>query len=43
MTTTESIKFDKLQAENETVKKELAEKDKKIKELNNHEIWNNTE
>lgn len=30
MTITESIKFDKLQEENETLKKELAEKDKEI-------------
>jgi predicted nuclease with TOPRIM domain len=30
MTITESIKFDKLQAENEALKKELTEKDKEI-------------
>lgn len=33
MTITESIKFDKLQEENETLKKELIEKDKEIKDL----------
>ncbi|WP_338992877.1 hypothetical protein [Spiroplasma endosymbiont of Seladonia tumulorum] len=33
MTITESIKFNKLKEENETLKKELAEKDKEISKL----------
>ncbi|ALA97088.1 hypothetical protein SKUN_00165 [Spiroplasma kunkelii CR2-3x] len=37
MTITESIKFDKLQEENEALKKELTEKDQEIKKL--EEQW----
>jgi cell division protein FtsB len=39
MTITKLIKFNKLQEENETLKKELAEKDKEIEKLKQQQLY----
>ncbi|WP_425380408.1 hypothetical protein [Spiroplasma endosymbiont of Stenodema calcarata] len=39
MNITESIKFDKLQEENEKLKNQLAEKDKEIEELKQQQLY----